>query len=119
MSEGQSEKDRIHWLFHAIGGERLNSRQLYVLLCWMFIVLVGGVYVPWRAVVTQGDTVTSIPHGYALIFWPPNVPSGAMGQGLEVDVTRLVLEFFVLSSTAVVLIHRWKTERQKESRGKG
>ena len=85
-----------------------SSRQLKILIRFSFLLVAMGLYPPWTYTFDAQSIHSEKPAGYDLIFTPPLPERDAPAFGVRMDISRLLIQWFVLAAatTAVVLLEK-------------
>uniref|UniRef100_E6QNX5 Uncharacterized protein n=1 Tax=mine drainage metagenome TaxID=410659 RepID=E6QNX5_9ZZZZ len=87
-----------------------NPKQLRVLIAASVIFVIMGIFPPWTYTFDGESIHSEKPAGYGLIISPPKPEqgNGYPAYGIRLDITRLLVQWFVLfvATSGLILLTR-------------
>lgn len=77
----------------------LNSNQRKVLIVGLVALLIMGVFPPWMYTFDFRSISNDIPVGYRIITSPPEPISKMRGNGVKIDISRLIIQWLTVSAS--------------------
>jgi len=77
----------------------LNAKQKKTLLAGAFVFVLMGAIPPWTYTFKFEGTYSEVPAGYALIIDPPSPRVDNGSNGVKLDISRLLVQWFVVGAT--------------------
>jgi len=92
----------------------MNKNQLIVLWVGIIVVVLMGLYPPWQynGHIVERNVNVVVPAGYSFIG-DPIYSAGIMEFGASIDVTRLLIQWFMVAFITGGLIYTLKEEKAK------
>lgn len=96
----------------------INRKQRKIIVVGILVFLMMGIYPPWRHRVdaeNQYKRVKTIrPAGYHLIITPPTPLTKNIAYGVEIDTTRLFLQWFMVLVITLLGVYLTQKDLLKE-----
>ena len=94
---------------------QLNGTQRKVILVGIAIVVLMGLFPPWKHTFRSTMTNSEEPAGYSFIATPPNRRQGGFMHGVEIDLSRLLIQLAVTIAAAGFGVLVTAKQRDKQS----
>lgn len=75
----------------------INEKQKKLIIIGVVVIILMGIFPPWTYTFKYKTANSSEPAGYGFILSPPAKKSKALPHGIELDVTRLCVQWLIVS----------------------
>ena len=82
----------------------MNSKQKIIAVIGIVIILISGLFPPWKYIDNVAEAYREIPAGYYLIFAPP-LPDEEGIYSIEIDMVRLAIQWITTLFIMAALLY--------------
>lgn len=74
----------------------LNEKQKKLIVIGVAVIILMGLFPPWTYTFKYKTAYSNEPAGYGFILSPPKKKSKALAHGIELDITRLSVQWIIV-----------------------
>ena len=74
----------------------INPIQKKIIMVGIGIIILMGLFPPWTNTFHYKTAYSKKPAGYAFILTPPKKRAQSIAYGIELDVTRLIVQWMII-----------------------
>lgn len=88
----------------------LNDKQRKIVIVGVVLFVLMGLFPPWTYTLDLQSIHREKPAGYALIVSPPEPERGSPAFGVTIDISRLIVQWFVLAAATGLGVFMTRTQ---------
>ncbi len=73
----------------------INEKQKKIIIAGVVVIILMGVFPPWTYTFKYKTAYSNEPAGYGFIIVPPEKKNKGMTYGIELDITRLSIQWVI------------------------